>query len=217
MGWAFLGIAEYALLRGALHEAEEYLQKSGSVTHRLGHTERAWMHGLTARLHTMRGDYPAMKQAVADALELLREVPLPNAFYTQEGYTATAEALLTMAEHPAMSDSERPALAADTKLAMKRLRAFAKVFPASRPHVYRVEGWHAWQQRRHDKARHYWMRAIAEADRFNKIYEKGLAHYDIGRFDPRGAGHLQRALEIFERLGLEYHERRTRALIEAGA
>ena len=106
------------------------------------------MYGLAARLHTMRGDYPAMKQAVASALQLLKEVPLPNAFYTQEGYTATAEALLTMAEHPALPESDRSTLVADTKLAMKRLRAFAKTFPASRPHVYRIEGWHAWQQRR---------------------------------------------------------------------
>ena len=69
----------------------------------------------------------------------------------------------------------------------------------------------------HDKARQHWARAIAEADRFNKVYEKGLAHYDIGRFDPKGAGHLQRACEIFERLGFEYHERRTRALMQPNA
>ena len=204
MGWAFLGIAEHALLRGALNEAEEFLDKSGRVIHRLGHTERAWMHGLAARLHTMRGDYSAMKQAAASALGLLKEVPLPNAFYTQEGYTATAEALLTMAEHPALPESDRSTLDTDTKLAMKRLRAFAKTFPASRPHVYRIEGWHAWQQRGYDKARQHWARAIEEADRFNKVYEKGLVHYDIGRLDPKGAGHLQRACEIFERLGLEY-------------
>ena len=215
MGWAFLGIAEHALLRGALNEAEEFLDKSRRVTHRLGHTERAWMHGLAARLHTMRGDYSAMKQAAASALELLKEVPLPNAFYTQEGYTATAEALLTMAEHPALPESDRSTLAGDMKLAMKRVRAFAKTFPASRPHVYRIEGWHAWQQGRPDKARQHWTRSIAEADRFNKVYEKGLAHYDIGRFDPNGAGHVQHACEIFERLGLEYHERTTRALMQA--
>ena len=213
MGWAFLGIAEHALLRGALEQAEEFIDKSHRVTQRLGLTERAWMHGLAARLHTMRGDYPAMKQAAASALALLKEVPLPNAFYTQEGYTATAEALLTMAEHPNRPESDRATIAADTKLAMKRLRAFAKAFPASRPHVQRVEGWHAWQHGRHDEARQHWTRAITEADRFNKVYEKALVHYDMGRFDAKGAGHLQRAYELFESLGLAYHQRRTRALM----
>jgi serine/threonine protein kinase/tetratricopeptide (TPR) repeat protein len=214
MGWAFLGIAEHALLRGALDEADEFLDKTGRVTQRLGYTERAWMHGLAARLHTMRGNYPAMKQAAASALALLKEVPLPNAFYTQEGYTATAEAFLTMAEHPERPGAGGSTIAADTKLAMKRLRAFAKVFPASRPHVYRVEGWYAWQQGRQDEARQHWARAIKEADRFNKIFEKALAHYDIGRFDANGAGHLKQAHEIFERLGFEYYERQTRALMD---
>ena len=214
MGWAFLGIAEYALLRGALDEAEEFLDKSQRVTHRLGYTERAWMHGLAARLHTMRGNFPAMKQAAASALALLKEVPLPNAFYTQEGYTATAEALLAMAEHPERPGSDRDTIAADTKLAMKRLRAFGKVFPASRPHVHRVEGWYAWQHGRHDQARQHWTRAIKEADRFNKVYEKALAHYDIGRFDANGAGHLKQAYEIFERLGFKHYQHETRALME---
>jgi len=217
MGWAFLGIAEHALLRGALDQAEEFIDKCRRVTHRLGHTERAWMHGLAARLYTMRGDYPAMKQAAADALALLKEVPMPNAFYTQEGYTATTEALLAMAEHPERPDSDRSRLVADTKLAMKRLRAFANVFPASRPHVHRVEGWHAWQQGRHDKARQHWARALTEADRFNKVYEKALVYYDIGRFDANGVSQLQHAYEIFGRLGLEYHQRRTRALMERPA
>jgi tetratricopeptide (TPR) repeat protein len=215
MGWAFLGIAEHALLRGDLDAAKEFLDKSQSVTHRLGHTERAWMHGLTARLHTMRGDYPAMKEAADAALALLKDVPLPNAFYTQEGYTATAEALLAMAEDPAAPASDRAKLAADTKLAMKRLRAFAKAFPASRPHIQRIEGWHAWQRGRRDKARQHWTNAIAEADRFKKVFEKGLAHFDMGRFDANGSGHLQQACEIFDRLGFEYHQRRTRALMQA--
>ena len=109
----------------------------------------------------------------------------------------------------------RAKLAADTTLAMKRLRAFAKTFPASRPHVQRIEGWHAWQRGLRDKARQHWTNAIAEADRFDKVFEKGLAHFDMGRFDANGSGHLQQAREIFDRLGFEYHQRRARALMQA--
>src|SRR5262249_21010890 len=36
MGWAWLGIAEYALLQGNLPKAEEYLEKTKKVTHRIG-------------------------------------------------------------------------------------------------------------------------------------------------------------------------------------
>jgi hypothetical protein len=97
---------------------------------------------------------------------------------------------------------------------MKRLRAFAKVFPASRPHVHRVEGWYAWQHGRHDQARQHWTRAIKEADRFNKVFETALAHYDMGRFDANRAEHLKPAYEIFERLGFEYYQRQTLAVME---
>lgn len=217
MGWSFLGTAEHALLRGDLNEATEYLDKSRKVTHALGHTERAWLHGLSARLYTLQGDRDATKASVAEALALLRAVPLPNAFYTQEGYTATAEALLTMAADPTLPATDRAKLAADTRLALKRLRAFAKTFPASRPHVQRVEGWHAWLQGRREKARQHWMRAMAEADRFHKAFERGLAHYDIGRFDPDGAYHLREACAIFERLGLSYHVSRAQALMRSEA
>ena len=213
MGWSFLGIVEHALLKGELGEAQEFLEKSSHVTHRLGYTERAWMHGLSARMHTMRGDYKEMKRAVAEALGLLKEVPLPNAFYTQEGYTATTEALLAMAEHPFLPDLDRPGLAADTKLAMKRLKAFAKAFPASRPHIQRIEGWHAWQHGRHDQARQHWKNAMSEADRFNKVFEKGLVHYDLARFNADGSGHRQAAIEIFDRLGFAYYAQAARALV----
>jgi tetratricopeptide (TPR) repeat protein len=118
-----------------------------------------------------------------------------------------------MAEHGELPACDRPQLAADTRLAMKRLRAFGHAFPASRPHIQRIEGWYAWQRGRHSQARQHWNKAIAEADRFNKVFEKGLAHYDMGRFEANGADHLQRAREIFERLDARYYARTTDALI----
>ncbi len=211
MGWAWLGIAEYALLQGNLAKAEEYLEKTKRVTHRIGFTERAWMHGLTARLHTMRNNPAATADAAKAAVALLKAVPLPNAYYTQEGYTAVAEAFLALAEHPKVSAEERAKLKGETRLAMRRLRGFARSFPASRAHVHRVEGWYAWQNGKSGAARKHWQQAIVEADKFGKVFEKGLAHYDMGRFLPDGYGHLQEAGDIFDGLGFDYYSAMTKA------
>jgi serine/threonine protein kinase/tetratricopeptide (TPR) repeat protein len=214
MAWAWLGIVEYALLCGDLAKAEEFLEKSRRVAHRMGYTERAWMHGLAARLHTMRGDYAKMKEATTAALALLRAVPLPNAYYTQEGYTAVAEACLAMAEHPDLPAADRRQLAKDTRLAMLRLWGFGLSFPASRAHVRRVQGWRAWQRGKKAAARRRWEQAIAEAEQRGKLFEKGLAYLDMGRFLPDGYGHLQEAAEIFDRLGFQNYRARARALLK---
>jgi len=211
MGWAWLGIAEYALLQGDLAKAEEYLEKTKKVTHRIGFTERAWMHGLTARLQTMRSDHMATGDAAKAAVALLKAVPLPNAYYTQEGYTAVAEAFLALGEHPKVSEQERAKLKGETKLAMQRLRGFARSFPASRAHVQRVEGWYAWQNGRSAAARKHWQQAIVEADKFGKVFEKGLAHYDMGRFLPDGYGHLQEAADIFDSLKFDFYSAQAKA------
>ncbi len=213
MGWAWLGIAEYALLQGDVAKADEFLVKARRVTHRMGFTERAWMHGLVARLHTMRGDYAGMKEATGAALSLLRAVPLPNAYYTQEGYTAVAEACLAMAEHPELREADKPQLRRDTRLAMLRLLGFGWSFPASRAHVRRIRGWRAWQRGKQTAARKHWELALTEADKFGKVFEKGLAHLDMGRFLPDGHGHLQEAHDIFTRLKFEHHRSLAAALI----
>jgi hypothetical protein len=216
MAWAWLGIVEYALLRGDLPKAAEYLEKSRRVAHRMGLTERAWMNGLAARLHVMRDDWAAAREAAAATLALLRAVPLPNAYYTQEGYTAVAEACLALAERPgadAAAAADRAQLRRDTRLAMRRLRGFARSFPASRPAAHRIEGWHAWRTGRPGAARRHWRRAIAEAERLGKLFEKGLAYYDMGRFLPDGSGHLREAAEIFDGLRFEWYASRARALL----
>ena len=214
MGWAFLGIAEYALCLGDLAKAEEFLEKTKRVTHRIGFTERAWMHGLTARLHTMRGDYAATKDAAYAALDLLKAVPLPNAYYTQQGYAAVAEACLALAEHPDLTDADKPRLKSATRLAMRRLRGFGRSFPASRAHLHRVEGWYAWQRGNRGTAQKHWERSLRESERYGKKFEQGLVHYDMGRFLPGGYGHLQEAADIFAALRFGVYEADTRALLE---
>ena len=213
MGWAWLGIAEYSLLQGDLAKAEEFLEKTRRVTQRIGFAERAWMHGLKARLHTMRGDYVATKDAAFAALELLRAMPLPNAYYTQEGYTSVAEACLALAEHPDLTPADKPRLKSATRLAMRRLRGFGRSFPASRAHVHRVEGWHAWQRGNTSAAQKHWERSLREAEKYGKVFEKGLVHYDMGRFLPGGYGHLQEASDIFADLKFGYYSARTKHLL----
>ena len=214
MGWAYLGISEYALLKGDFEEAQQALTISQNVTHRMGFTERAWMHGLFARMYSMQGDYAKMKQSTEDGIALLKDVPLANAYYTQEGYSGLAETCLVMADHPDLPESDKARLKWLTKVAIARLRGFANSFPMARAHARRVDGWSAWQQGKHEKAKQHWQKSLTEADKREKRFEKGLVYYDMGRFLPDGQQYLKQAHEIFDDLGFVYYREQVEVLMQ---
>lgn len=210
----WLTMAQFAMLQGDLPKAADLLERAKGLSHRLGFNERTWMQGLAAGFHLLRNDLEAVKAASAEGLTMLKGQPLPVLYYTQDGYTALAEACLVLAEQPNLSAEERRELKSRTKLAMQRLRGFGQSFPVSRAHVQRIEGWHAWQSGKHAAAQAHWDNAVREADRYGQVFEKALVQYDLGRFLPDGRGHLSEALEIFESLGFEPYRRRTEELLK---
>jgi serine/threonine protein kinase/tetratricopeptide (TPR) repeat protein len=218
LGWALLGMTEYAMLLGDFDEAVKLLNEAKTVEHRMGHTEAIWMQGMNARLAAFSKNYTEAKQAAGSALSMLSLLSTPNAYYSQEGYTGIPEAYLTLLERSDRLSVDVPKLQKSLKVGLNGLRTFARVFAIARPHAYRIEGWNAQLHGKPDKAKQWWNKALSEAKARGKRYEQGLVQFDLGRYAPTGsaerAAHLQQAREHFEAIGAKYYLRRVQE--EAG-
>ena len=215
LGWALLGMAEYACLQGRFDEVARLLTEAKTVEHRMGQTETVWMNGMEARLQGFLGDYAATRRAADSALSDMGLLSTPNAYYSQEGYSGISEAYLMLLEHPDQSEADLPALKKSLKIALAGLRTFARVFPMARPHTSRIEGWNAHLNNQPDAAKRFWEKSLAGAEKIGKAYEQGLAHFDIGRFSPSGSPehkqHLEQAITLFESIGAAYYAHRAQA------
>lgn len=210
LGWSVLSKIEQAVTRGRFDEALSLIDTAKFAEPRIGRAEKAWMYGILARLHALRGDVPATLQAGEESLTYLRQLALPNAFYAQEGYTGVVEAYLTLLENP--QGVQRDDMQQKATEALKKLRVFGRVFPASRAHLQRIEGWYAWLNGQQAKAQKHWQQAIAEAEQFGKVYEQGLAYYDLGRF-LGNRDHLQAAAAIFQGMDSRFYLEQVQAAL----
>jgi hypothetical protein len=100
------------------------------------------------------------------------------------------------------------------------MRRFARTFPFSKPRAHLWQGLYHWLNGRPRRAHKAWQAAIVEAERLNMPYERGLAHYQIGRHlyadDPARQEHLIHAEGVFTQLETAYDlERVQDALKEA--
>ncbi|TME82299.1 MAG: hypothetical protein E6I45_06215, partial [Chloroflexi bacterium] len=155
--------------------------------------------GLQAFIQLGRGEGG---QALAGAEEALRLTAgqRPTYFGTFLGYVGPAEALLGLWE-TGREPRDGRAQAAE---ALKRMEAFAKVFPVGRPRAALLRGRHQWLVGRKADAFRSWRAGLAKAKELSMSYEEGLAHYELARHlepgDEARASHLDAAREIFGRL-----------------
>ena len=143
----------------------------------------------------------------------------PVGWHLFKGYSSVAEVYLALWEaSDGGSPAEREVLARSARQACKDMQRFAKVFLFGRPRAYLWQGWYHWLCGKARKACKAWQVAIVEAERLEMPYERGLAHYQIGRHldagDPTRREHLTRAAEIFASLETAYDLARVRAMLQ---
>ncbi|MCI0527435.1 MAG: hypothetical protein L0Y56_08320, partial [Nitrospira sp.] len=102
--------------------------------------------------------------------------------------------------------------------ACKALHRYARIFPIGRPRAWLWQGLYDWLAGRPSKAFKTWKKSLATAEQLVMPYEQGLTHYEIGRHlesdDPARGVHLNRAYEIFIKLGAAYDLARTQAALD---
>jgi hypothetical protein len=142
----------------------------------------------------------------AEAVLHLIERTRPVANYDLEGYAGAAEVFLSLWESSLAETGKVPrALKDRARRTCDILRKFAQIFPIALPRAWAWWGWFQYLAQRRGPARRSWRLALQHAERLNMQYEQGLIHREIGRRATIGTNlrevHLQRADEIFARLG----------------
>jgi tetratricopeptide (TPR) repeat protein len=195
-----------ALMEEATTVPAQGLDQSGQM--------RAYAILALARLR--RGEAHLAREAADRALAAILNTP-PTSCWTLEGYAGAAETYLSLIETRAnRSPAERRALAKFARQAIGALRQFARVFPIGQPRAWLFQGFYDWLDGKPAKARQAWRKGLAAAQKLAMPYDEALAHFEIGRHasgDER-RDHLDRAADIFERLGAEYDLQRAQAEIK---
>ena len=218
--WALYGQADLLLRLGSMGEAlplyEEAVRKLDADTMPM---ESIAVFGMSALARLRAGDERGARDAADRALGYIAR-GAPVAYSTQQGMAATAEVFLTLLE--AHTDAApRRDLMKGAALACRRLTQFARTFPLGGPHARLWSGLLAWQRGRRRRALRSWQRAIETAERRRTPYERGRAHFEIGRhLDCAGSErryHLDRAADAFEKLGAAFDLARVREELERRA
>lgn len=212
-GWALLGQAEIAILRGQLGPAIDCLEKARPLAEEIGVGEKIWHQGLLARAYWRKGRHELARQAAEQTARLTAKA-VPVNFYALEGYSSQAEVWLRILE---LETGLAPARES-ARQSIKSMDKFAKVFPLGQSRASIWKGLYHWLTGKTSRAHALWRDALSVAQQRGLPFDQALAHYEIGRHlkldDPAGRQHLQQAVEIFDRLGAVYDRKEAQAVLD---
>jgi hypothetical protein len=99
------------------------------------------------------------------------------------------------------SQAEKDKLMKYASLALKIMKAYARVFTAGEPVMYRYKGWVEWYSGKKEKAYQSWRTACEKAGHIPMYYEEGMAYLALANHLP--ADNSERAAS-FEKAGVAF-------------
>jgi class 3 adenylate cyclase len=131
----------------------------------------------------------------------------PISHYVLEGYVGLLEVYTGLWEAVRSKSAQHEA--AEHCLPLSRsLREFARLHPVGYPQAWLWQGRIAWLDGRTRQARRAWRKGLAAAGRLGMPHDAALMDYELGRRsshgDPKRQTHLNKAREVFARLGAGY-------------
>jgi tetratricopeptide (TPR) repeat protein len=205
-GWLFQGTS--LLRRGDYRTAlarfrnGELLLDAG-----VGQINVGWLFGLIAETYWRLDDQDRARAAAASASQALY-AERPGVVFALDGFTGVADVYL--GQWATGRTREAATAKSASELAVKKLRAFSKVFPIGRPAAHRYAGRVDEQSGNLDAAVKEWEQGIEIAVDLRMPYEEGRLRLDLGRVKSGEKAHLERALELFEATGAAHFAELTR-------
>ncbi|MBC8098608.1 MAG: AAA family ATPase, partial [Armatimonadetes bacterium] len=201
--WAELGFGMVALRLGDTETALNHLHSSILLMATMDQTRSNIVAmALMALTHLRMGDYDAAEGAAKQAEALLvATIDRPNSYFLFDGYVGITTVYLTLWEqHPIDVMRKQQAQAA-----IKRLRAYARVFSIGQPRYTLCAGWSQSIEGNQEQALKLWLNSIMQAETMGMPYEAALAHQMIAQHlpaeDARRNAHFQRAAVRFAQVG----------------
>ncbi len=212
-GWALLGQAEIAILRGQFESAIDRLEKARPLAQEIGVGEKIWHQGMLARVYWRQGSHEPARQGAEQTARLTAKA-VPVNFYALEGYSSQAEVWLGILE----SENSSGAARESARQSIKAMDKFARVFPLGQSRAFIWKGLYHWLTGETGRAHALWHDALSVAQQRGLPFDQALAHYEIGRHlkldDPACRQHLQQAVDIFDRLGAVHDLKKAQAVLD---
>jgi len=208
--WGLFGMAANSIRLGNAASAVPMLEEALQILEEIPNIASAIDTNGTMGLAYLRlgQDEKALHYA-NQALALAQNIS-PTIYSLDIGYTAAADVYFALWEaalqHPSRKlDVEQ--FKASALKATRLMRTFERVFPIGQPTTPYYQGCYAWLTGERQQAVRLWNRSLGAAQKFNMIYEEGLARLKLGLAETNSevrAGHLQRAIELFSRMGVPH-------------
>ncbi len=221
--WALAGQVETGLRLGGnkhLDEVINSLERAQSLLAEYRHRNRPdeiQIVSLVAHARLRRNEWELARKAADMVADLIAADWPPSTFYTFEAYSGLPVIYIGLWQAQLESQYKPAEPGSIKKLSSKACRSlhgYSRVFPIAKPRAYLWQGTFEWLAGKSDKAYKEWQKGLDYAERFGMQYDKGLAHYEIGRHLPEGNSkrkdHLEQAEQTFSELGAAWDLKRVR-------
>jgi class 3 adenylate cyclase/tetratricopeptide (TPR) repeat protein len=195
-GWLFQGTS--LLRQGDYRTALSRFRNGESLLDAgVGAINAGWLYGLMAETYWRLDDQERARAAAASASQALY-AERPGVVFALDGFTGVADVYLGQWE----TGRARAAAVAKSasELAVKKLRAFSKVFPIGQPAAHRYAGGVKARAGDDDAARKEWEQGIEIAAHLQMPYEEGRLRLSLGRLS-KDTAQLETARDLFESTG----------------
>lgn len=171
------------------------------------------IHGFKAWAWLKLGDLERGKREVD--LHVLTAPGSPILYISLDAYCGAAELLFARWEtNLQLSREERKTL----KKLVKQISGLGKRMPFTSPSAGFYQGIWAWHEGREKEAFALWQGSIDAGIKFTRPYIMGRAYLEMGRHSPnddmKRQHYLEKAIDIFDRLGCDYEHGRALAAIK---
>jgi tetratricopeptide (TPR) repeat protein len=195
-GWLFQGTS---LLRQGDYRTALSRFRNGELLldAGVGAINVGWFYGLIAETYWRLGDRDRARAAAASASQALYP-ERPGVVFALDGFTGVTD--IYLGEWATGRAREAAAAKSASELAVKKLRAFSKVFPIGQPAAHRYAGAVREQSGNPEAARKEWEQGIEIAVDLQMPYEEGRLRLSLGQVSG-DKPHLEKALGLFEATG----------------
>lgn len=212
--WGLFGVAAIKIRVGDEASAIPMLEEELQILEELPNLASSInTNGQLALAHLRLGRYEEAL-TYADKVMNLAANKSPTVYSMDIGFSAAAEVYFELWEK-ALQNSSRGLDAAQHKLyaekAINLLRTFQKVFPIGQAYTCYYQGWYEDLIDKPQMAIKSWRKGLEAAQKFNLLYEEGLIRVKLASSLRDNPGvcreHLERAIQIFEKMGATHELR----------
>lgn len=199
MAYGYYGMADARSRMGQFEQGVMHARKSVYLLKKWNATFESIAHMELGRAHLQNSDYGSARLALSHASRLV--IKLRFFEISADVFALLAESILGSTWFLNSSSLERKEIR-KAKRSARAARFSGLLFPNLRPHAYRISGRVAATRRKHEKAKLYFDKAVAAAEKIGAEYEYARALIDKSMLDyPEANSDRQQGLELLESLG----------------